>query len=48
MVAAGKRFATVLEAALSITDQLANRLGVNMVFLILAGEAEWGVAGFFF
>lgn len=48
MVAAGKRLATVLEAALPITDQFADRLGVDVAVPILAWEAERGVAGFFF
>lgn len=43
-----KWLAPVLEATLPITDQLADRLGVDMGFLVFAGEAEWGMAGFFF
>ncbi len=47
MVATSKRLAAVLETALPVTDQLANRLGIDMAFLVLAGEAKRGVAGFF-
>lgn len=48
MVASRQRLAAVLEAALSITDQFADRFGVDVAFLVLAGEAEWGMPGFFF
>ncbi|MCY1297366.1 hypothetical protein D9M68_229750 [compost metagenome] len=48
MVAAGKRFAAVLEEALPVANQLADCLGVDMAFLVLAWEAERGMAGFYF
>lgn len=48
MMATSKWFATVLETALPITDQLADRLGVDMAVLVLAREAERGMAGFVF
>lgn len=48
MMTTSKRLAAVLETALPVTDQLADRLGVDVAFLVLAGEAERGMAGFFF
>jgi hypothetical protein len=48
MVAASKRLAAVLESALPVADQLADCLGIDMAFLVLTGEAERGMAGFFF
>lgn len=47
MVATSKRLAAVLEMALSVSDELADRLGVDVAFAILAGEAERRIAGFF-
>lgn len=47
MMAAGQRLAAVLEAILSVSDELADRLGVDAGFAILAGEAERRIAGFF-
>lgn len=47
MVPAGKGLAAVFESALSVADQLADRLRVDVVFSILAGEAERCIAGFF-
>lgn len=42
-----KGLAAILEVALSIAYQLADRLGVDMVFLVFAGEAEGSVSCFF-
>ncbi len=47
MMTACKRLAAVFESTLSVSDELADRLGVDMVFAILAGEAERRIAGFF-
>lgn len=48
MVTTSKRLAAVLKAALPVADQLADRLCVDVAFLILAGEAERGMPSFFF
>ncbi len=48
MVATGKGFAAVLEAALPVANQFADRLGVDVAFLVLAGKAEWRMSSFFF
>lgn len=47
MVPACKGLAAVFEAALSVTYQFADRLGVDMAIAILAREAERCMAGFF-
>lgn len=47
MMAASKRLAAVLEAALPVADQLADRLGIDVAVLVLAWEAERCMPGFF-
>lgn len=47
MMSAGQGLAAVLEAALPIADELADRLGINMALAVLAGKAELRMAGFF-
>ena len=46
VMSACKGLAAILEVALSITYQFADRLGIDMVFLVLAGETEGRVSGF--
>lgn len=48
MVATCQRLAAVLEAALPVADELADRLGIDMAAFVLAGETERSVAGFIF
>ena len=47
MMPVGQGLAAALEAALSIADELADRLGINMALVVLAGKAERRMAGLF-
>src|SRR5699024_10493327 len=47
MMPAGQRLAAVLEAALPLADELANRLGIDRALAVLAVKADRRMAGFF-
>lgn len=47
MMPAGQWLAAVLESTLAVSDELADSLGINVAFTILAGEAERRITGFF-
>lgn len=40
MMPAGQWLAAVLESTLAVSDELADSLGINVAFTILAGEAD--------
>ena len=46
MMPARQRLAAVLESALSVSDELADSLGVDVAFVVFAREAERCIAGF--
>ena len=47
MMPASQGLAAVLESALSVSDELADRLGVDVALVVFAMEAEGCIAGFF-
>ena len=47
MMPTGQWLAAVLESTLAVSDELADSLGINVAFTVLAGEAERCITGFF-